>query len=216
MAVPQVIVSSVVDAAVSFVKDIFQNKFSVDKDNKDDLLREDNDPALMSTTTTTTITRSTVNERGARSTTTLTQITSKQMVMNYNDKISQKSLENNNTRNNNRLLANNTQQKQQQRRGQGQRQEGLTKEVKFSRQKKNNSIHRATPQTTTTKRSQSVPTRPPTARRVFTKAPKGSSTTPNNGKQYPLHQITNTTVTRPQTKSTRPITSSRFLVKKRK
>ena len=201
MAAHQVIVSSVVDAAVSLVKDIFQNRFSVDKD---DSIKEGNDPILMSTITTTTITKSTVNERGTRSTTTTTQTTSKQMGMNDNGTISQKLLDNNNTRNHNRSLANNTQSKQQQRQGQRQQQEGLTREGKFSRQK-NNSNHRATPQTTTTKRSQSVPTRPQTASRFLTKEPKRSS------KQKPLHQITTTTVTRPQTIPTQPI--SRFVVK---
>mmetsp|Transcript_12517 Transcript_12517/g.12278 ORF Transcript_12517/g.12278 Transcript_12517/m.12278 type:complete len:275 (+) Transcript_12517:68-892(+) len=76
MGVAKIIISSVVDAAVSLLKDKLEGKDSKKKDKKDPIL----------TTTTTTITRSTVNEKGARNTTTYTRTTSKQpLVKNHNN-----------------------------------------------------------------------------------------------------------------------------------
>jgi len=76
MGVAKIIISSVVDAAVSLLKDKLEGKDSKKKDKKDPIL----------TTTTTTITRSTVNEKGARNTTTYTRTTSKQpLLKNHNN-----------------------------------------------------------------------------------------------------------------------------------
>jgi len=76
MGVAKIIISSVVDAAVSLLKEKLEGKDSKKKDKKDPIL----------TTTTTTITRSTVNEKGARNTTTYTRTTSKQpLVKNHNN-----------------------------------------------------------------------------------------------------------------------------------